>query len=68
MQHLLDVIAGVVQPWTDYYASSSGIETTVMFLHLGGMVAAGGLAFTLDRIAAFRSPLCCLNHRICAFP
>ena len=46
MQHLLDVIAGVVQPWTDYYASSSGIETTVMFLHLGGMVAAAkpGLA------------------------
>jgi len=49
MQHLLDVIAGIVQPWTDYYASSAGIETTVMFLHLGGMVAAGGLAFTLDR-------------------
>lgn len=49
MQHLLDLIAGFVQPWTDYYASSSGMETTVMFLHLGGMVAAGGLAFTLDR-------------------
>ena len=49
MQHLLDIIARVSQPWIDFYGSSAGIETTIMFLHLGGMVAAGGLAFTLDR-------------------
>jgi len=54
MQHLLDLIADVVRPWTDYYASSAGMETAVMFLHLGGMVAAGGIAFTLDR-AVLRS-------------
>jgi hypothetical protein len=54
MQHLLDLIANVVRPWTDYYASSAGTETAVMFLHLGGMVAAGGIAFTLDR-AVLRS-------------
>ncbi len=54
MQHLLDAIAQVAQPWVDFYGSSAGIETTVMFLHLGGMVAAGGLAFTLDR-AVFRT-------------
>lgn len=54
MQALLDWISGVVAPWSDFYNSSAGTETVVMFLHLGGMVAAGGLAFTLDR-AVLRS-------------
>ena len=40
--------------WGDIYSSSSGIETVVVFLHLGGMAAAAGMAFTLDR-AVFRS-------------
>lgn len=42
-------LGAVVAPWADVYASSQGVETVVMFLHLGGMLAAGGLAFTLDR-------------------
>lgn len=54
MYALLDWIVSVTSWWTDLYSSSQAIETTVMFLHLGGMVAAGGLAFTLDR-AVFRS-------------
>lgn len=49
MSALVDWIAGVAQPWVDFYSGSATTETVVMFLHLGGMVAAGGIAFTLDR-------------------
>lgn len=54
MSGLLEWIAGATAGWADLYGSSSAVETAVMFLHLGGMVAAGGLAFTLDR-AVIRS-------------
>ncbi len=54
MHALLDWIVSITSWWADLFASSQAIETTVMFLHLGGMVAAGGLAFSLDR-AVFRS-------------
>lgn len=49
MSALVDWIGNVAQPWVDFYSGSSMTETVVMFLHLGGMVAAGGIAFTLDR-------------------
>ncbi len=54
MSGAVDWLGGVLTPWSDFYSSSSGTETVVMFLHLGAIVAAGGLAFTLDR-AVFRS-------------
>lgn len=54
MTALADWLGGVFSPWVDLYGSSAALETTVMFLHLGAMLAAGGLAFTLDR-AVFRS-------------
>lgn len=54
MQALMDWIVSSTSWWSDLYSSSQAIETSVMFLHLGGMVAAGGLAFTLDR-AVLRS-------------
>lgn len=54
MSGLVDWISGLTAPWSDFYNSSAGWETTIMFLHLGGMVAAGGIAFTLDR-AVLRS-------------
>jgi hypothetical protein len=46
---LLQWITAKASWWSDVYASSRAVEAAVMFLHLGGMVAAGGLAFTLDR-------------------
>jgi hypothetical protein len=49
MSSLVDWIANLAQPWVDFYSGSAITETVVMFLHLGGMVAAGGIAFTLDR-------------------
>lgn len=54
MTALADWLGNAALPWEDLYGSSAALETTVMFLHLGGMLAAGGLAFTLDR-AVFRS-------------
>ena len=47
-------LASVLAPWSDLYSSSTALETVVVFLHLGGMLAAGGIAFTLDR-AVLRS-------------
>ncbi len=49
-KHLADLFG----PWIDYYGGSSAAETVVTFLHLGGLFAAGGLAFALDR-AVLRS-------------
>jgi len=54
MGALLERIVSSTSWWTDLYGSSTPVEVAVMFLHLGGMVAAGGLAFTLDR-AVLRS-------------
>jgi hypothetical protein len=54
MTAFADWLEGFAQPWIDFYANSTATETAVMFLHLGCLVAAGGLAFTLDR-AVLRS-------------
>lgn len=49
MSALLDWIVSATSSWSDLYSSSRPLEGSILFLHLGGMVAAGGLAFTLDR-------------------
>jgi hypothetical protein len=54
MAAFADWLATVLTPWSDLYSSSNAVETVVIFLHLGGMLAAGGVAFTLDR-AVLRS-------------
>ena len=54
MNPVLEWIVSSTAGWSEAYASSSALEATILFLHLGGMVAAGGLAFTLDR-AVLRS-------------
>ena len=49
MGGLIDQVAALSSSWSDFYGGSSGAETLVVFLHLGGMAAAGGVAFTFDR-------------------
>lgn len=49
MGALADWLAGVAAPWIDFYSGSLLAEMAVTFLHLGSIVAGGGIAFTLDR-------------------
>ncbi|MCA9739157.1 MAG: hypothetical protein R3E98_03950 [Gemmatimonadota bacterium] len=55
MHAFVDWLSAVMEPWIDFYGGSALTETVVMFLHLGALLAAGGLAFTLDR-AVLRAP------------
>ena len=36
-------------PWNELYSHSSAIETIVQFMHIGGLLFAGGLAIAADR-------------------
>ena len=55
------MIAGVIQsvaaaakPWASLYSDSTAVSSAVTFLHLGGLLFAGGLAVASDR-ATFRA-------------
>jgi hypothetical protein len=49
MTTLVETLAAVAQPWADLYGGSAVIASVVVFLHLGGLLAAGGLALAADR-------------------
>jgi hypothetical protein len=44
-----DALIQLFQPWNDFYSHSKTAETIVLFLHIGGMLLAGGLAIAADR-------------------
>jgi hypothetical protein len=48
---IVDRVAVAVQPWSDLYAGSIALSSAVEFLHLAGLLVAGGLALSFDRAA-----------------
>ena len=42
-------LVDLFQPWNDFYSHSAAVETVVQFLHVGGLLFAGGLAIAADR-------------------
>jgi hypothetical protein len=51
---LLQTIATAAKPWASLYSDSRAVSSAVTFLHLGGLLFAGGLAISSDR-ATFRA-------------
>ncbi len=45
----METIASLAQPWADFYGGSTLLQGLVTFLHVGGIVAAMGLALATDR-------------------
>jgi hypothetical protein len=51
---LLQTVATAAKPWAALFSDSRAVSSTVTFLHLGGLLFAGGLAIASDR-ATFRA-------------
>ena len=56
----------MLKPWNEYYSHSKGAETVVQFVHIGGLLLAGGLAVAADRgtLRAVRSGVADRPHHL----
>lgn len=45
-----DALLAAVAPWADFFAESQVAQALVLFAHIGGLVAAGGVAIAADRV------------------
>jgi len=43
--------SGIVERWAHLYADSKALSAGIMFLHLAGVLVAGGLAIAADRVS-----------------
>lgn len=50
-------IAGLVHRWAKFYDDRTSVSTTVTFLHLAGVLVAGGFAVVTDRAALGLAPV-----------
>jgi len=46
---MMEILASLTQPWADLFGGSNLLQGLVTFLHIGGMLVAGGLALASDR-------------------
>jgi hypothetical protein len=51
---VLQTVATAAKPWAALYSDSRAVSSAVTFLHLGGLLFAGGLAVSSDR-ATFKA-------------
>jgi hypothetical protein len=45
------VASGLVERWAHLYADSKALSAGIMFLHLAGILGAGGIAIAADRVS-----------------
>ncbi len=48
---LIETLAEVAKPWADFYSKSKPMSLGVTYLHIAGVVIAGGFAMASDRAA-----------------
>ena len=53
---MLDTLTTLFQPWSDLYADSAWIPTTILAMHVLALFAGGGIAIAADRRVLLAAP------------